>query len=69
MPRNPALFERKKRWRRYDDMEDEIDPQSKSNCVSAVDNVKEVEAMFEQDVLIGHMRKITNLEAEQEFGS
>eukprot|EP00973_Karenia_brevis_P010316 1396993-Karenia_brevis.AAC.1 len=25
--------------------------------------------MFEQDVLIGHMRKMTNFEAEQEFGS
>eukprot|EP00973_Karenia_brevis_P014954 2040467-Karenia_brevis.AAC.1 len=68
MPRNPALFDRKKRWRRYDDMDDEVNPESKSNYVSAVDHVKEVEEMFEEDVRIGHMRKLANAEAEREFG-
>eukprot|EP00973_Karenia_brevis_P069937 9724972-Karenia_brevis.AAC.1 len=49
-------------------MDDEVNPGSKSNNVSAVDHVKEVEEMFEQDVQIGHMRKLSNLEAEREFG-
>eukprot|EP00973_Karenia_brevis_P015227 2082575-Karenia_brevis.AAC.1 len=64
MPRKPALFKRKMRWRRYGDMDDEVDPESKSIYVSAVDHVSGVEAMFEEDVRMGHMRKLTNLEAE-----
>eukprot|EP00973_Karenia_brevis_P095222 12426337-Karenia_brevis.AAC.1 len=49
-------------------MDDELDPESKSNYVSAIDHVGEVEEMFEQDVQMGHMRKLSNLEAENEFG-
>eukprot|EP00973_Karenia_brevis_P002857 387947-Karenia_brevis.AAC.1 len=49
-------------------MDDEMNPESKSNYVSALQHVKEVEEMFEQDVLVGHMRKLSNLEAEREFG-
>eukprot|EP00973_Karenia_brevis_P021484 2953268-Karenia_brevis.AAC.1 len=65
MPRNPALFDRETRWPRYGNMDDEVDPESKSDYVSAGDYAKEAEEMFEQDVQMGHMRKLPKSDAER----
>eukprot|EP00973_Karenia_brevis_P061099 8497194-Karenia_brevis.AAC.1 len=43
-------------------------PSSWDNYTSAVENVKAVEAMFEEDIELGHMRKLTDAEADREFG-
>eukprot|EP00973_Karenia_brevis_P022485 3095857-Karenia_brevis.AAC.1 len=65
MHQDPALFERKTRWMHYGDMDDGISLQSRVNFVSAIDHVHEVEAMFQDDVAMGHMRKLSNREAEE----
>eukprot|EP00973_Karenia_brevis_P039659 5475295-Karenia_brevis.AAC.1 len=68
MPRAPALYDRKLRWRRYDGMDSDELPLSKDNYSAAVDHVEEVEEMFREDLKEGHMRWLTDKEALEEFG-
>eukprot|EP00973_Karenia_brevis_P010898 1475959-Karenia_brevis.AAC.1 len=59
MPRTPAVYQRKVRWRTYDEVWDG-ESYSKANYKSVTDNLEAVEGMFREDVAPGHMR----LEAE-----
>eukprot|EP00973_Karenia_brevis_P035850 4947209-Karenia_brevis.AAC.1 len=68
MPRVPALFNRKVRWRKYDGMDSDDLPLSKDNYSSAVEHIKEVEEMFRQDVKEGHMRWLSDQQSFEEFG-
>eukprot|EP00973_Karenia_brevis_P024591 3392325-Karenia_brevis.AAC.1 len=65
LPRTPAVFERKVRWRKLDGMDEATMPSSRDNYTSAVENVEAVESMFEEDIELGHMRKLTDAEAEK----
>eukprot|EP00973_Karenia_brevis_P063463 8820144-Karenia_brevis.AAC.1 len=44
LPRTPAIFERKVRWRKLDGMDEAVMPASRDNYTSAVENVTAVEA-------------------------
>eukprot|EP00973_Karenia_brevis_P048947 6788527-Karenia_brevis.AAC.1 len=43
-------------------------PSSRENHSSAIENVAAVEAMFKDDVELGHMRMLSDSEASKEFG-
>eukprot|EP00973_Karenia_brevis_P068290 9500157-Karenia_brevis.AAC.1 len=49
-------------------MDDNEMPSSKENYSSALENVSAVEAMFEEDVELGHMRLLSDEKAGVEFG-
>eukprot|EP00973_Karenia_brevis_P088241 12235726-Karenia_brevis.AAC.1 len=68
LPRTPAVFERKTRWRKLDGMDDVEMPSSRENYSSAIENIAAVEAMFKEDVERGHMRMLSDSEALKEFG-
>eukprot|EP00973_Karenia_brevis_P084342 11705788-Karenia_brevis.AAC.1 len=68
LPRTPAVFERKTRWRKLDGMDDVEMPSSREKYSSAIENVAAVEAMFKEDVELGHMRMLSDSEALKEFG-
>eukprot|EP00973_Karenia_brevis_P017422 2389784-Karenia_brevis.AAC.1 len=56
MPRTLAVYERKTRWRSYDEEWDGA-AVSKANYKSVTDCGDAVEALFLEDVALGHMRE------------
>ena len=68
MPRTPAVFPRKTKWRKYEEEEDGMAPTSKENYKSVKDNLEAVERMFWDDVSLGHMREVPEEEAVKEYG-
>ena len=66
LPRTPAVFGRKVSWRKYED-QGQL-PSSKHNYSSCVDNVRAVEAQFEQERDLGFMREVSEEELRREYG-
>ena len=61
LPRTPAVFARKTKWRRYDHSEVEY---IKDNYVTVTDNVQALRAQFEQDQAEGMMCRMHLDEAQ-----
>eukprot|EP00973_Karenia_brevis_P042175 5839629-Karenia_brevis.AAC.1 len=57
LPRAPSLYERKVRFRKYDEEMDGTDPVSKANYKSVKDNLETVKRMFEEEADLGMMRE------------
>ena len=68
MPRAPAIFDRKTKWRLGFPEEGEVS-EWRPNYSSAVDNAAKVEAQFEAEVKEGLMKKVRLKEALKTFGS
>ena len=68
LPRTPAVFERKVKWKVHD--EDLCDgfPESKDNYVSVKNNVGSIEKQFREEESEGLMAEVPILAAESEFG-
>ena len=67
LPRTPAVYERKKSWRKYYDQEGP--PVSKANYCSCENNVKVVREQVVEEAKEGFMRKATLEEVTKEYGS
>eukprot|EP00973_Karenia_brevis_P003523 489601-Karenia_brevis.AAC.1 len=67
MPRTPAVYQRKVRWRTYDEVWDG-ESLSKANYKSVTDNLDAVEDMLREDVTLGHMRLEAENVAKAEYG-
>ena len=68
-PRTPAVFERKVKFRKYDEDDPDVGPSSKENYKSVGDNLEAIRSQFEEEAAMGHMRKVTNAEAAEICGA
>ncbi|CAE8726071.1 unnamed protein product [Polarella glacialis] len=66
LPRVPAVFDRKERWRKYP--EDEGDPEDGENYGSARDNLDSIKKQFEEERDLGAMREVLESDARKEYG-
>jgi hypothetical protein len=69
MPRTPAVYERKVRWRKYDQEMDGEPPHSKHNYVSAKDHLDEIEQQFREEEKLKMMKEIPVEEGRRRYGS
>ncbi|CAE8676182.1 unnamed protein product, partial [Polarella glacialis] len=67
LPRVPAVFDKKERWRKYP--EEEGEPGDGDNYVSARDNLDSIKKQFEEERALGAMREVLEVEARKEYGS
>ncbi|CAE8658280.1 unnamed protein product, partial [Polarella glacialis] len=67
LPRVPAVFDKKERWRTYP--EEEGEPGDGDNYVSARDNLDSIKKQFEEERALGAMREVLEVEARKEYGS
>ena len=66
MPRVPAVFERRTRWRKYEAQEEA--PHDKENYTSARCQLSQIEAQFREEAELGAMREVDEADARAEFG-
>ena len=66
MPRVPAVFERRTRWRRYEAQEEA--PHDKENYSSARCQTAQIEAQFREEAEPGAMREVEEVAARAEYG-
>eukprot|EP00973_Karenia_brevis_P056741 7896129-Karenia_brevis.AAC.1 len=67
MPRTPAVYQRKVKWRTYDEVWDG-ESISKSYYESVTDNLEAVEGMVREDVSLGRRRLEAECAARAEYG-
>eukprot|EP00969_Alexandrium_andersonii_P311635 13770553-Alexandrium_andersonii.AAC.1 len=68
MPRTPAVFERRVRWRKYDDPLENGPPEDRGNYTSVGDRVDDIEELFQAEASEGMMRCVPDQEAIEEYG-
>lgn len=68
MPRTPAVYERKVRWRKYDEGYDGAEPRSRKNYSSADAHLQDIEIQFREEAALGMMREVPTDEAKREYG-
>ena len=68
LPRVPAVFERKRKWRNYDDALESGIPYSKENYKSLAPIASVIQVQFEEEEALGMMRQDLNSVAEAEYG-
>ena len=64
LPRTPAVFERKRRWRRYDDSEPVLE---KENYKSILGNEAQIRAQFEEEKALGMMFDVPDRTAHEQY--
>ena len=70
MPRTPAVYRRKIRWRSYvDELADGRGPESRENYRSIQGHEDELEAQFKEEEALGMMQLVSEEAAKREFGS
>ena len=70
MPRTPAVYRRKIRWRSYvDELADGRGPDSRENYRSVQGHEDELEAQFKEEEALGMMQLVSEEAAKREFGS
>ncbi|CAE8655766.1 unnamed protein product [Polarella glacialis] len=67
LPRVPAVFDKKERWRKYP--EEGGEPGDGDNYVSARDNLDSSKEQFEEERALGAMREVLEVDARKEYGS
>ena len=67
LPRVPAVFEEKTRWRKYDD-DAEHAQSERDNYLSARENAAEVQKQFLEEAALGAMVEVSLEEALAEYG-
>ena len=66
MPRVPAVFDRRTRWRRYDEQSEA--PHDKENYSSAKCQIAQIETQFRVEAELGAMREVEEEAARAEYG-
>ena len=66
LPRTPAVYERKRKWRKYDVAD--CPPCSKANYVSCSGNTEAIEAQFQEEKEMGFMRVEQEAAIKEEYG-
>jgi len=69
LPRTPAVWERKAKWRSYEDDLFRHVHEAKRNYVSAREHVADVRAQFIEEAEAGRMQRVSLAAAQEEFGS
>ena len=67
LPRVPAVFEKKIKWRQYKEEESSLDME-RDNYLSARDHARLVQKQFETEAAMGCMIEMPLSEAKQKFG-
>ena len=69
LPRTPAVFERKTKFRKYDEIYNEDNlPESRENYRSVIGLVDEIEKQFKEEEAEGLMIEVEDGEARREYG-
>eukprot|EP00973_Karenia_brevis_P014281 1945300-Karenia_brevis.AAC.1 len=68
LPRTPSLYERKTRFRKYDEDIDGSEPVSKDNYASVKENKEAVRQIFVEEAKLGIMREEPLEVAQREYG-
>ena len=68
LPRVPAVFEKKDKWRRYDETTSGEKGVERENYMSAKERAREVQKQFQVEASLGAMVEMEEGEARQNFG-
>ena len=66
MPRVPAVFDRRTRWRKYEEQAEA--PHDKENYSSAGGQLVQIEEQFKEEERLGAMREVDETAARKEYG-